>query len=89
MTTAALITKLKKKLEKETDKGILQAIEILLRDDTKEARIKQRMLEGALRAEDDFVNGRVMSGAEAKRRMTEHLETRRKEREAEKKAKRV
>lgn len=37
MTTAALINKLKKKLDKETDKGILKSIDILLRDNTKEA----------------------------------------------------
>ena len=80
MTTAALVTKLKKKLEKEKDPGVLKSIEILLSGETREARIKQRMMEGVLRAEEDFANGRVMSGAEARKRMKEHLETRRQER---------
>ena len=81
MTTAALITKLKKKLEKETDANVLKAIEILLKDDTKEARIRRRMMEGALRSEEDIAQGRVMSGAEAKRRLQEHMATHRKEKE--------
>ena len=80
MTTAALITKLKKKLDKETAKSVLKSIEILLSDGTREARIKQRMMEGALRAEEDFAAGRVISGAEARKRMKEHLERRRRER---------
>jgi hypothetical protein len=87
MTTAALITKLKKKLEKETDANVLKAIEILLKDDTKAARIRRRMMEGALRSEEDIAEGRVMSAAEAKRRLQEHIASRRKEKE--KKAKRA
>ncbi|MEO8591534.1 MAG: hypothetical protein ABI432_19290 [Flavobacteriales bacterium] len=89
MTTVALITKLKKKIEKETDRSVLQTIEILLRDDTKEARIRSRMVEGAIRSEDDIAHGRVMSGAEAKSRLKAHLAERRKAREREKKAKRA
>ncbi len=89
MTTAALVTKLKKKLDKERDPAVLKSIDILLSDETKEARIKQRMMEGALRAEEDFANGRVMSGAEARKRMKEHLETRRRERAATKPRKRA
>ena len=50
MTTAALITKLKKKLEKETDANVLKAIEILLKDGAKAARMQRRMMEGAVRS---------------------------------------
>ena len=87
MTTAALITKLKKKLEKETDANVLKAIEILLKDGAKAARMQRRMMEGAVRSEEDIAHGRVMSGAEAKRRSQEHIALRRKEKE--KRAKRV
>jgi DNA-binding SARP family transcriptional activator len=89
MTTAALITKLKKKLEKETDKNVLKSIEYLLREDTKEARLRRRMMEGAIRSEEDIANGRVMSGAEAKRRLKERLAERQKSRESIKSAKRA
>lgn len=89
MTTAALITKLKKKLDKETDKGILKSIDILLQDSTKEAREKQRMMEAALRSEEDAKKGRVMSGAEARKRMKEHLELRKLQREQTKEARRA
>lgn len=79
MTTVALITKLKKKLDKQTDKHVLETIEILLRDDTKEALLRSRMMEGAIRSEDDIAHGRVMSGAEAKRRLKAHVAESRKE----------
>lgn len=81
MTTAALITRLKKKLEKETDANVLKAIEILLKDDTKAARLQRRMMEGAVRSEEDIAQGRVMSGTEAKRRLQEHMAMYRKEKE--------
>ena len=87
MTTAALITKLKKKLEKETDANVLKALEILWKDGTKAARMQRRMMEGAVRSEEDIAEGRVMFGAEAKRRSQEHIASRRKEKE--KRAKRV
>jgi len=89
MTTAALITNLKKKLDKQTDKHVLETIEILLNEDTKEARVRRRMMEGAIRSEDDIVHGRVMSGAEAKRRMKAHLADRKKASEEVKKTKRA
>ncbi|MEZ4790666.1 MAG: hypothetical protein R2811_11685 [Flavobacteriales bacterium] len=88
MTTAALITKLKK-LDKRKDKHVLEAIEILLRDDSKEARIRSRLLEGAIRSEDDIDNGRVMTIAEAKRKMSAHLAARRRSRDREKGTKRA
>ena len=88
MTTAALITKLKK-LDKRKDKHVLEAIEILLRDDSKEARIRSRLLEGAIRSEDDIDNGRVMTITEAKRKMSAHLAARRRSRDREKGTKRA
>jgi len=89
MTTAALINKLKKKLDKETEKGILKCIDILLQDGTKEARTKQRMMEAALRSEEDAQKGKILSGVEARKRMKEHLEHRILQREQAKKSKRA
>ncbi|MBL7955159.1 MAG: hypothetical protein JNJ91_08965 [Flavobacteriales bacterium] len=77
MTTAALITKLKKKLDKESDTNVLRAIEILLRGDTKEARIQRRMMEGAIRSEEDIAHGRTMSLDEAKRKLKASIAKRR------------
>jgi hypothetical protein len=59
MTTAALITKLKKKLEKETDANVLKVIEILLRDDTKEARIRRHMTRTAILSNEAIAKGDV------------------------------
>lgn len=77
MTTAALITKLKKKIEQERDTNVLRAIEILLRDDTKEARMHRRMMEGAIRSEEDIAHGRTMSIDEAKRKLKASIAKRR------------
>ena len=77
MTTAALITKLKKKLDKESDTNVLRAIEILLRDDTKEARMQRRMMEGAIRSEEDIAKGMTMSLESAKRKLKASIAKRR------------
>ena len=73
MTTAALITKLKKKLEKETDANVLKAIEILLRDDTKEARIRRQMTEMAILSNDAIAKGDVHSTEEVGNEMKEMI----------------
>ncbi|HRF81700.1 MAG TPA: hypothetical protein PL070_16605 [Flavobacteriales bacterium] len=57
MTTAALITKLKKRIEQERDTNVLRAIEILLRDDTKKARLERKMTDMALRSNEAIANG--------------------------------
>jgi hypothetical protein len=77
MTTAALITKLKKKLDKESDANVLRAIEILLKTDTKEARMQRRMMEGAIRSEEDIAHGKTMSLDEAKRKLKASIAKRR------------
>ncbi|MBK8339940.1 MAG: hypothetical protein IPK99_08050 [Flavobacteriales bacterium] len=87
MTTAALITKLKKKLEKETDKEILRSIEILLREDTKEAIQKRRLVQVAVLSNEAIARGEVMSLAQAKAKLDRSIKKRRTERNA--KAKRA
>jgi hypothetical protein len=75
MTTAALITKLKKKLEKETDANVLKAIEILLKDDTKEARIRRRMTETAILSNEAIAKGDVHSPEKVRSEMQEMIAT--------------
>lgn len=60
MTTAALITKLKKKLDKETDKSVLKSIEILLKSDTDEAREQRRLTGKALLSDEAIAKGDVV-----------------------------
>lgn len=74
MTTAALITKLKKKLEKETDKNVLNTIEILLRDDTKEARIQRQMTEMAIRSDEAIANGDVTPWNEVRAKLQSKID---------------
>ena len=68
MTTTVLRNKLVKRLQREEDKTVLQAIEILLRDDTKENAMRRRMTEMAIRSEEAIANGDVMTVAEARKR---------------------
>lgn len=57
---------MKKKLEKETSKDVLNTIEILLRDDTKEHRVRRRMTEMAIRSEEAIAKGEIVPWEEVK-----------------------
>ncbi|MCC7501692.1 MAG: hypothetical protein IT229_04135 [Flavobacteriales bacterium] len=71
----ALITKLKKKLEKETDANVLKAIEILLKDDTKVARIRRRVTETAILSNEAIAKGEVHSPEKVRSEMREMIAT--------------
>lgn len=80
MTTAALITKLKKKLEKETSKDVLNTIEILLRDDTKDDRVRRRMTEMAIRSEEAIAKGETVPWEEVKADLQRKIDKHRQQR---------
>lgn len=68
MTTTVLRNKLVKRIQREDDAAVLKAIDILLRDDTKEDAMRRRMTEMAVLSEEAIKKGEVMSIAEARRR---------------------
>ncbi|QQR85443.1 MAG: hypothetical protein IPJ76_12595 [Flavobacteriales bacterium] len=74
MTTSALITKLKKKITKETDKGILKSIDILLKNDTDEAREQRRMTEKALLSEWATAKGDVVPWEEVRTKLQSKID---------------
>lgn len=77
MTTAALITKLKKQLDQETDQGILRSIEFLLAEETKAERAKRRLVHAAVLSEKAIAEGRTMTLEEAKAKLADSLKRRR------------
>ncbi len=77
MTTAALIAKLKKKLDQETDQGILRPIEYLLDEETKAERAKRRLVHAAVLSEKAIAEGRTMTLEEAKAKLAGSLKRRR------------
>ncbi|MCC6839992.1 MAG: hypothetical protein IT230_07525 [Flavobacteriales bacterium] len=77
MTTAALITKLKKQLDKETDREVLHSIEFLLSEGTKAERAKRRLMLVAMKSERAIADGRTMTLEEAKLKLADSMEVRR------------
>ena len=73
MTLLQLKNQLKKKLEKETDANVLKAIEILLKDDTKAARIRRRMTETAILSNEAIAKGEVHSPEKVRSEMQEMI----------------
>jgi hypothetical protein len=68
---------LKKKINQERDANVLRAIEILLRDDTKEARMQRLMMECVIRSEEGIAKGRTMTLEEARRKLKASITKRR------------
>jgi hypothetical protein len=66
--TTALKNRIVKRIEQEEDATVLKAIDILLRDETKEAALRRRMTEMAILSEEAIRKGEVMSVAEARKR---------------------
>jgi hypothetical protein len=68
MATTALKTRIIKRLAKEEDAHVLKAIDILLRDTTKEDAQRRRINEMAVRSEEAIRKGEVMTLADARKR---------------------
>jgi len=75
MTTTVLRNKLLKRIQREDDATVLKTIDILLRDDTKEAAMRRRMTEMAILSEDAIKKGDVLSLSEARKRAKSALKS--------------
>lgn len=73
MASTVLKNKLVKRIQREEDATVLKTIDILLRYDTKEAAMRRRMTETAIRSEEAIKNGEVMTVDEAKKRAKDVL----------------
>jgi ribosomal protein S17 len=68
MAGSALKTRIIKRLAKEQDAHVLKAIDILLRETTKEDALRRRINEMAVRSEEAIRKGDVLTLAEARKR---------------------
>ncbi len=68
MPSTALKNRIMRRIQSEEDATVLKAIDILLREDSKEAAIRRRMTEMAILSEEAIRTGEVMSFAEARKR---------------------
>ena len=57
-----------KRIQREEDPTVLKTIEILLRDDTKDAALRRRMTEMAVLSEEAIKKGNVRSLADTRKR---------------------
>lgn len=80
MTTAALKAKLKEEIDKEANVNVLKSIEFLLAKDTKAERVRMRMLEMAIRSEQDIAQGKVIPWEDAKAKLQNKIDQYRKDR---------
>lgn len=68
MTNTAIKNRIMKRLAKEEDAHVLRAIDILLRDGTKEDALRRRANEMAVRSEEAIRKGETMSLDQARER---------------------
>lgn len=73
MSTTTIKTRILKRLAKEEDTHVLKAIDILLRDTTKEDAQRRRINEMAVRSEKAISKGDVLSLSEARKRSKDLL----------------
>lgn len=77
MKVAEIKNEIQKLVETENDPGILNTVYEILEKAQQEARMKEAIIEGALKAEEDIKAGRIYSSEELKTLIKDYIKQKR------------